>query len=581
MNAWEGSTRVAPAAGAGEARSHVVTVALEDYFQAAALGGVVQPRQWSRFEKRVERNTRTTLDLLASAGAKATFFVQGWIADEMPELVAELVHRGHEVASKGYQHRFIREMDRGEFREDVIRAREAIERACGRKVLGYRIARGSFALEDLWALDVLSEEGLAYDSSIYPRLRSLGSEGWRRFPFQHRSGDRQLWEVPLSSLSLAGLSIPFAGGFYFRQLPHFIAQGVLRRWTQLNQAPFVLHFHVWELDPALPQITAAGRFTQLRQHRNLEQMPERLADHLRTYRFQGIADYLGLRQEPLAQAPAPLVRAVPEVVPLAPGQERLPVTVVVPCYNEELVLPYLSNALEDLKRDLARAHDLRFVFVDDGSTDETWPQLGRIFGARPDCTLLKQPRNMGVAAAIMAGIKAAGTELVCSIDCDCTYDPHQLQDMIPLFGEGVDLVTASPYHPLGGVMNVPPWRLVLSKTLSRMYRLVLGQRLCTFTSCFRVYRRSAFVGLELREGGFLGVAEMVGILALRGSRIVEHPALLEVRMLGRSKMKILRTILGHLKLLVRFTAQRLRRGWTVKPGPAPAASGDHPTGQGA
>jgi polysaccharide deacetylase family protein (PEP-CTERM system associated) len=546
----------------GRSRTHVLTIALEDYFQAAALSGVVQPRQWSRFEQRVERETRTTLDLLDECGAKATFFVLGWIANELPELVREVAERGHEVATKGYLHRTIREMTREQFRDDLREAREVIERAARRRVLGYRIAQGSFGLRDLWALNVLAEEGFAYDSSVYPRLRSIGSEAWRRFPFLHRSGDRQIWEVPLSSLRVAGISIPFAGGNYFRQLPHGFATSALHHWDEREQAPFVLHFHVWEMDPELPTITAAGRLTQIRHRRNLGEMRDRIRDHLRSYRFTGIAEHLGLSQEVLPEvAPAARAAAAPEVVSGA----RLPVTVVVPCYNEELVLPYLSNTLEDVRSSLGRLYDLRFVFVDDGSTDETWAQLERIFGSRPDCRLVRQPRNMGVAAAILAGIRAADTEAVCSIDCDCTYDPHQLQSMIPLFTDGVDLVTASPYHPQGTVMNVPGWRLLLSKGLSRLYRVLLGQKLSTYTSCFRIYRRSAIVDLQLRESGFLGVAEMIGLLSMRRARIVEFPALLEVRMLGRSKMKIARTILGHLKLLARFAWMRFRRRASASP----------------
>ncbi len=107
-------------------------------------------------------------------------------------------------------------------------------------------------------------------------------------------------------------------------------------------------------------------------------------------------------------------------------------------------------------------------------------------------------------------------------------------------------------------MNVPEWRLVLSRTLSSMYSRVLSTKLATYTSCFRVYRRSVMIDLPLRETGFLGIAEMIGVLDSQGRKIVECPAILEVRMLGRSKMKLVQTILGHLKLLFRFATQRLR-----------------------
>ncbi len=542
----------------GDSGRHVLTFAIEDYFQAGALHGVVHPRHWSRFEKRVEQSTRLVLDLLDACQTRATFFVLGWIADELPELVRELVQRGHDVASKGYHHRALHELDREEFRTDLLRSREAIERAGGRRVRGYRIARGSFGLFDLWALDVLAEEGFAYDSSFYPRLRSIGSEAWRRFPFEHRRGAQVIREYPLSSVRVAGLSIPLAGGNYFRQLPHAVATTLLDQWTARTEQPFILHFHIWELDPALPFITAANPIAKVRQHRNVGKMLSRLEDHLRRHAFGSIADHLGLAPEAIAE---PTLRTAPSAAPLGiiPRPYRTPVTIVVPCFNEEQVLPYLANTLAGVKRCL-QAYELSFVFVDDGSTDGTLAELRRVFGDWPDCKVVCRPRNEGVARAIMAGMEAATTDVVCSIDCDCTYDPRQLEAMLPLLGPGVDLVTASPYHRLGAVHNVPQWRLFLSRGLSSLYRLVLREQLATFTSCFRVYRRSAFLGLRLEEGGFLGVAEMIGLLALRGSRIVECPALLEVRMLGRSKMKVLWTILGHLRLLARFSALRLRGG---------------------
>jgi dolichol-phosphate mannosyltransferase len=93
--------------------------------------------------------------------------------------------------------------------------------------------------------------------------------------------------------------------------------------------------------------------------------------------------------------------------------------------------------------------------------------------------------------------------------------------------------------------------------LSKLYRVVLRQKLYTYTSCFRVYRRQAATGISVERGGFLGVTEMLGQLDLAGRRIVEFPATLEARMLGRSKMKVLRTILGHLSLLTHLLRLRL------------------------
>src|SRR5262245_61572472 len=167
----------------------------------------------------------------------------------------------------------------------------------------------------------------------------------------------------------------------------------------------------------------------------------------------------------------------------------VPVTIVVPCCDEEAVLPYLARNLKRVQASLADRYSLQFVFVDDGSEDGTWKLLHVLFGHWPNSKFVRHEENRGIAAAILTGIREARTDIVCSIDCDCSYDPHNLGAMIPLLVDGVDLVTASPYHPAGHVRNVPAWRLFLSRIASFLYRRKLRQQLFTYTSCFRVYRR--------------------------------------------------------------------------------------------
>ncbi|MCG8591451.1 MAG: glycosyltransferase [Proteobacteria bacterium] len=542
------------------ARRHLLTVAVEDYFHATALNPLVPDAHWRRFESRVAANTRRALELLASHDQRATFFVLGWVAEQSPEIVREIVDRGHEVASKGYRRRAPGQMTREEFREDVQRAREALEHATGQRVFGHRVAQGSLGLDDLWALDILAEEGFRYDSSIYPRLRSIAREPWRRFPHVHHGKDREIHEFPLSTWGTDSFLLPAAGGNYFRQLPPALMRRAVSHWDRVIPHPFNMYFHVWELDSDLPRLANAGPLTRIRQYRNLRKMPKLLADYFTRYAFTGISDWMDWKPEPVAASPrrdraVSVSRPVPSEPAPASGTRR-PVTVVVPCFNEELVLPYLANTLDEVREQLCERYDLRFLFVDDASQDDTWDSLERLFGGRSDCRRIRHDRNRGVAGAICTGLEHAETEIACSIDCDCTYDPAQLAEMIPLMKEGVAMVTASPYHPLGAVEGVPGWRLFLSRTLSRMYRLVLHHKLDTYTSCFRVYRREAVVGMPLANGGFLGVAEMLGRLDLAGERIVECPAVLQVRVLGHSKMKTLATIRGHLGLWLRLARAR-------------------------
>src|SRR5262249_9561897 len=153
---------------------------------------------------------------------------------------------------------------------------------------------------------------------------------------------------------------------------------------------------------------------------------------------------------------------------VAPDHKK-PVSIVVPCYNEELILPYLANTLRSVQEHLGDAYDLDFLFVDDGSKDGTYQALNRIFGDWPRAQILQHEHTRGVTAAIRTGIRHATTEIVCSIDCDCTYDPHELSRMIPLLTDGVDLVTASPYHSRGELRNVPRSRLFLTQASHSLY----------------------------------------------------------------------------------------------------------------
>lgn len=549
---------------------HILTVNLEDWFQVGAFHHLIDRSQWYRFEPRLERSLQTTLDLLDQCDTKATFFVLGWVAEQMPELLRRITERGHEIASRGFYHRSIRDLSCGEFRDDLRRSQEAIERAGGQRVAGYRIADGWLEPADLWVLDVLADQGYRYDSSLLPRRSEFSNAEAAKTIHEYRREAGALIEVPPSIGQFLGYEFPL-GGNGLRQLPAWLMNRSIQQWQQTGQ-PLVTYFHVWELDPEQPRVSAAGRVARVRHYRNLDRMRQRVETLLSNHRFGSIAEFLKLPTRPVTSGSPSVTQPTPESEersgrqPLNPSPVRstvetvTPVSIVIPCFNEEESLPALARTLERVQFELAPRYAAQFVLVDDRSRDNTWALMQTLFADRSHCTLVRHERNSGVSAAILTGIRHAQTELVCSMDCDCSYDPVELKHMLPLMTDDVDLVTASPYHPQGHVKNVPGWRLILSKTLSRMYRLVLPARLHTWTSCFRVYRKPVVETLPLTESGFLGTAEMVGQLALRGSRIVEHPATLEVRIFGESKMKTCRTIRGHLRLLARLIRQRWMTG---------------------
>ncbi|MFO1064718.1 MAG: glycosyltransferase [Pirellulales bacterium] len=238
---------------------------------------------------------------------------------------------------------------------------------------------------------------------------------------------------------------------------------------------------------------------------------------------------------------------------LTTSQTPVSVSVVVPCFNEAGALEQLSERLAATSAAHRDRFDFEFVFVDDGSSDETWDDLQRIFGDRTDCVLVQHSNNRGIAAAIRTGIRRSHHEFVVSMDADCTYDPMQIGDLVDTLRLGQDavMVTASPYHPQGKVHGIPGWRLALSQTASRIYRVLIGESLHTYTACFRAYRKSVVEHMPGTESGFVGVAEMLWA-ASRNGRVLECPTVLTSRRVGYSKMKTLPVILGHARLMNRI-----------------------------
>jgi len=536
-------------------KKHLLTVLVEDYFHVGAFENLIQQRNWTNFEPRYEQNTLKALDLLDVFDTKATFFVLGWIAEQNPKLVREIVRRGHEVASRGFYHRSLKNLTSEEFREDVRKTNRVLEEAGGQKVVGYRSAEKLNYEKDAWILDVLAEENLLYDASFLPTRKDAKA---KRLAHQNHSDGKVIWEFPYSTTDLGFGLLPISGGNYLRQIPHTMMRHAVENWHNQRDAPFVLYFHVWELDPEQPRINAASRYNRVRHYRKLDKMEWVLKEYLRKYDFVSGADFLGVNEE--LRITNHELREEKSALEITESEFRNPkskITIVIPCYNEEAALPYLANTLRSVEAKLSADYEPEFIFVDDASRDRTFDKLQELFGKNQNVRVVRHEKNQGVAAGIMSGLKAAQTEIVCSMDCDCTYDPHELENMIPLLSEDVDMVTASPYHANGGVRNVPDWRLFLSKGASFLYRRALSAKLSTYTSCFRVYRRSSVVDLPIEEKGFLGVAEMLGKLDLRGGKIIEYPAVLEVRLFGFSKMKTARTIFGHLKLLSRLSKERL------------------------
>ena len=545
-------------------KRNLLTILVEDYFHVGAFGNLIQQRNWQNFEPRYEKNTIKALDLLDKHNAKGTFFVLGWIADLNPGVIREISDRGHEIGSRGFYHRSPYNLTPDEFRDDVRRANDAIENACGKKVIGYRAAEKLSYDKGIWILDILAKEGFAYDASF---LADAMAEKFQRVAHRVETAEGPIWEFPYSTIDVGFGLLPISGGNYYRQLPYTLMRHAVKNWRKRHDDPFVFYLHVWELDPEQPRISAASQYNRIRHYRKLDKMEWILNENLSLFEWTSAADLLNLGPASRSCERREIVGDNDPGVSISSANSQLPVTIVIPCYNEQETLPYLGNTLKTVEAKLLKNnYKPSLIFIDDRSTDKTFDLLNSLFGTKSNVRIIRHDQNRGTAAGIMTGIEAAETEIVCSMDCDCSYDPTELTNMLPLLTDNVDLVTASPYHKDGGVLNVPGWRLFLSKGASFLYRRVLRSKIATYTSCFRVYRRSSMADMKLNESGFLGLAEMVGNLDLSGGRIVEFPTVLSVRLFGISKMNTVKTIAGHLRMLSHLAGARwFRKSAAIKP----------------
>lgn len=272
---------------------NAMSIDVEDYFQVSAFASVIQPKDWPKHESRVEQNTQRILKLLDEHNYKSTFFVLGWVAERYPNLVREIADLGHEIACHGYSHQLIYKQTEQVFREETFKAKKILEDITQSEVNGYRAASYSITKSSLWALDILIEAGFKYDSSIFPiRHDRYGIPDAESVPHMLTAPNgKQILEFPLSKANWFGLSVPIAGGGYFRLLPYFVTKAGINKVTKNSGQPYIFYLHPWEVDPQQPRIEASW-FSKFRHYRNLDQCETRLRKLMRDFKFTTVAEVL-------------------------------------------------------------------------------------------------------------------------------------------------------------------------------------------------------------------------------------------------------------------------------------------------
>src|SRR5512134_738965 len=220
---------------------NALTIDVEDYFHAWALSPHIPRSRWDETPARVERNVDRILQALADAGARATFFTLGWVAERYPEMIRRIASGGHEIASHGYAHERVTDLSRGAFFADIVLAKTILQDMVDTEVKGYRAPSFSIDGSNDWAHDCIAEAGYRYSSSIYPiRHDHYGVPDAPRFTHRKRA---DLVEVPITTARLLNRNWPAGGGGYFRLMPYAVSRSLIRRVNERENQPAIFYLH--------------------------------------------------------------------------------------------------------------------------------------------------------------------------------------------------------------------------------------------------------------------------------------------------------------------------------------------------
>lgn len=218
---------------------NILTFDIEEWALAKA-GGYGTEELYAKYEDCLDK----ILELLERQNIKATFFCTGAMAKDFPHIVQKIDCAGYEVGCHSYSHSWLNKMSFQQCNEDISSAVKALEDCLGKKVTSFRAPAFSIGEENVWVFDVLAENGITTDSSIFPARRDFG--GFPSFnaktPCLISHNGINIKEYPIGLAKLFGHDVAYSGGGYFRLLPlSFINNNI-------NNAEYsICYFHISDL----------------------------------------------------------------------------------------------------------------------------------------------------------------------------------------------------------------------------------------------------------------------------------------------------------------------------------------------
>jgi polysaccharide deacetylase family protein (PEP-CTERM system associated) len=231
---------------------NLLTFDIEEWFHILDNSSTKSIESWKSYETRIYSNMERIFEILYECGdQKATFFCLGWVAEKYPDIIRKIQKLGHEIGSHSYAHQLVYEQDPKSFKEDLIKSIEVLEDILGDKVKSYRSPGFSITNKCLWAFEILIENGIEVDCSIFPAKRAHG--GLDKFdhssPFILKTSSGILKEFPMNVTKILNQKVVFSGGGYFRLFPFSFINSKMK-----NSEYVMTYFHPRDFDAEQPII---------------------------------------------------------------------------------------------------------------------------------------------------------------------------------------------------------------------------------------------------------------------------------------------------------------------------------------
>jgi dolichol-phosphate mannosyltransferase len=228
------------------------------------------------------------------------------------------------------------------------------------------------------------------------------------------------------------------------------------------------------------------------------------------------------------------------------------ITVVIPAYNEKEVIKKL---IQDLEEKIAVTQGLEILVVDDGSTDGTGEILDRLSDEYQNLRVIHHQVNQNLGGALRTGIRAANGDILVTLDADMTHPPELMAEMVKTLRD-YDVCVASRFVEGGGMLNVPRYRVVVSRIANIAYQFLFHSPVKDNTTGYKAYRAGLLKSIEIEEPGFSVQLEIVTKLLRKRARFKEVPFLLTNRKLGSSKLRYLSAIPHYVKRVMLLFLER-------------------------